>query len=93
MALARTKVQIQNDWLAWLDERAELDALDAHDKGLLKLELAREMAWAIGAIDLEADLTGRAAKYADLLLAHDGDLSSFDVWWVQRQAFIAWMAT
>lgn len=89
--LPRTKVQIQNAWLAWLDARAVSDGLSAHQKGLLKLELAREMAWALGAVDLEADLAGRQSKYADLLLAHDGDLTDFDPWWTQRRDFLAWM--
>lgn len=91
--LPRTKVQIQNAWLAWLDARAVTDGLSAHQKGLLKLELAREVAWAIGAVDLEADLAARLVKYSDLLTAHDGDLTGFDIWWTQRRALLEWMQT
>lgn len=89
-----TKADIHAGWQTWLLGRAQDDGLSDLERGSLKLELAREVAWAMMTPDSElaAALAARLDKYGDLLTAHDGDLSGFDVWWVQRQAFIVWMA-
>lgn len=93
MALPRTKVEIQNSWLQWLNDRAAMDGLTAPQRAALKSQLAAEVEWMIRVPDLEQNLQLRLNKITALLAENDGSLAAFDVWWEQRQAFLQWMQT
>lgn len=91
--LPRTKIQIQNSWLAWLDQRAIDYALTDVQKSNLKLKLANEVDWMIRSFDFEQNLQLRLNKINSLLSAHDNDLTSFDADWQARKDFLEWMQT
>jgi hypothetical protein len=93
MALPRSKVEIQNSWLAWLDQRAIDDGLDDDAKAALKLALSPEVLWLIHILDFETNLSLRLAKITSLLADNEGNLSSFDVYWSARKDFLEWMQT
>jgi hypothetical protein len=91
--LPRTKVQIQNDFLAWIDQLAEDNGWTLNQKGEAKLALLPEIDWMIRVKDLEVMLSARLSKINTLLLANEGNLSSFDSFWSERKALLEWMQT
>lgn len=91
--MVRSKVQIQNDWPAWIAARAEEFNLSRAQLADLRVALASEIAWMILTPDIEAQIQMRLAKMIVLLAANDGDLTAFDRYWMHRQALLTWMLT
>lgn len=90
--MIRSKIQIQNEWLSWLDSRATLLGLSFSQKSEMKLALAKDIDWMIRVPNLEANIQARLDKVNSLIDA-DLDLVTFDLWWPERKVLLEWMLT
>ena len=88
----KEKHSIQKTWGTWFDAYAASQGFPPVTKSAVRVELAKEIDWAVRCPSLEDSLTKRLAKIASQLEAHENDLSSFDSVWQARKALLEWMA-
>jgi hypothetical protein len=87
-------VFVQRNWReAFFQPIAVSGGLDDLTQANIRYELGKEVEWLIRIPDPNEGLNLRLAKIETLLLAHEGNISSFDSYYEYRKLFYEWVLT